>query len=361
MIITTCTPQTHLAQIDLIETVFHPRMRHRYPWLLSEGNLAHRFVALDDEKVIGALNYWTETVVIEGNAFSVASIGAVATHLDYRHQGIASKLLDAAEKTMRQAKVDVVVISGSIDLYLRYGAERLSSVLTFEVPSVAQPITMVPVETAHIPALKVMYDQNPYRFERSLKQIQELIEATSVPSNWMNTNICTVLDHQSPIAYAVVTRRPNKPGAWIREFGGDPSVLPALADALTRELGVSRVIVELIHNDPLVPILQNKGWPVVEEPMESTLKVLDFEQLLTKLKPLLIRRDPSMAHLSVTQDGDNITFMFSGSGYTTTARQAQQLLFGPWPSALGVDHPVLVKLKGIVPIPWVYPSNLNYQ
>jgi predicted N-acetyltransferase YhbS len=361
MIITTCTPQTHLAQLDLIETVFHLRMRHRYPWLLSENNLAHRFVALDDEKVIGALNYWIDSVVIEGVVLSVASIGAVATHPDFRHQGIASKLLDAAEKTMRHEKVDVVVISGSIDLYLRYGAERLSSVLTFEVPRVAQPLTMVPVETDHIPALKAMYDQNPYRFERSLKQMQELIEATSVPSNWMNTNIYTILENQSPIAYAVVTRRPNKPGAWIREFGGDPNVLPALADALTLEFGVSRVILELIHNDPLVPFLQNKGWPFVEEPMESTLKVLDFEQLLTKLKPILIRRDPSLVDLSVAQDGDSVTFTMNGSGITTTARVAQQLLFGPWQSAIGADQPVLVKLKGIVPIPWVYPSNLNYQ
>jgi hypothetical protein len=95
--------------------------------------------------------------------------------------------------------------------------------------------------------------------------------------------------------------------------------------------------------------------------MESTLKVLDFEQLLSKLNPILSRRDPSLVDLSVTQDGDSVTFTINGSGYTTTARVAQLLLFGPWPSALGGNHPVLVKLKGIVPIPWVYPSNLNYQ
>ena len=352
MLITTCTPQTHLAQLDLIETVFHPRMRHRYPWLLSESNLNHRFAAMDGDKVVGALNYWTDSVVMEGVSLSVASIGAVATHPDYRHQGIASLLLEAAEQVMRQEKVDVVVISGSIDLYLRYGAERLSSVLTFEIPEVSLPLTMIPVESKHIPSLKAMYDQNPYRFERSLRQMAELIEATSVHSNWMNTSIFTIMGQQTPLAYAVVTRRPNKPGAWIREFGGDPNILPGLANALTAEFNVPRVILELIHNDPLVPMLKAKGWPVLEEPMESTLKILDFEQFLAKLKPIMIKCDPEL---------DLITFTIKGSVFTTTARTAQKLLFGPWPSELVAKHPVLVKLKRIMPIPWVYPSNLNYQ
>lgn len=361
MIITTCTPQTHLAQLELIEQVFHPRMRHRYPWLLSESNLDRRFVALANEKVVGALNYWVDTVLIDQAHLSVASIGAVATHPDYRHQGIASKLLEASERSMRQEGVDVVIISGSIDLYVRYGALRLSSVLTFEIPPRHQPLTMVPVEPKHFPALKAMYDQNPFRFERSLNQMAELIEATSVPSNWMNTVIYTILEHQIPVAYAVVTRRPNKPGAWIREFGGDPNVLPALADALIKTYDVPRVILELIHNDPLVESLQAMGWRWVEEPMESTLKVINFPQLIAKLHDVLAHRNPALADLSVKQRDDQVTFTLCGDSFSTTARIAQQLLFGPWPKDLPENHPVLAQLKGIVPIPWVYPSNLNYQ
>lgn len=361
MIFTSCTPQTQLDQLELVEKVFHPRMRHRYPWLLSESNLKHRFVALEGNTVTGALSYWTDEVVIDGVRLSVASIGAVATHPDYRQQGIATQLLEHAEKVMREEKIDVVIISGSIDLYIRYGAERLSSVLTFEIPKSRQPLTMVPVESSHVPALKAMYDQNPCRFVRSVSQMEELIAATSVPSNWMSTVIYTILEHEEPIAYAVVTRRPNKPGAWIREFGGDFSVLPALAGALTQKMKVPRVILELIHNDPLVPQIQAIGWPSVEEPMESTLKVLDFQQLLTKLKPIMIQRDPDLSALSVSQVGDSVTFTLEGHALTISARTAQRLLFGPWPQDLSPKHPILAKLKGIVPIPWVYPSNLNYQ
>jgi predicted N-acetyltransferase YhbS len=361
MIVTSCTPQTHFAQLELIETVFHPRMRDRYPWLLSESNLNHRFVAMDGPVVVGALNYWTDDVLINGIELRVASIGAVATHPDYRGQGIATRLLNHAENVMRDEKIDVVIISGSIDLYVRYGAERLSSVMTFTVPARDLPVALVPVEASHVPALKAMYDENPCRFVRSVSQMEELIQATSVPSDWMNTVIYTVLDHEQPIAYAVVTRRPNKPGAWIREFGGDPSVLPALAGMLKRTLKVQRVILEVIHNDPLVPWLQRQGWPLTEEPMESTLKVLDFEQLVFKLKPLLIQRNPVMAELTVTQSANEVTFTLNDHPFSTSFRTAQRILFGPWPTDIPEDHPVLNQLKGILPIPWVYPSNLNYQ
>ncbi len=361
MIYSACTPQTHLAQLELIEAVFHPRMRHRYPWLLSEANLNHRFVAMEGSVVAGALNYWTDVVLIEGIALNVASIGAVATHPDYRGQGIATHLLDHAENVMRTDKVDAVIISGSIDLYVRYGAERMSSVITFTIPARDLPLTWVPVDRSHVLALKAMYDENPCRFERSASQMEELIEATTVPSNWMNMVIYTVLDQQTPIAYAVITRRPNKPGAWIREFGGDPSVLPALAGVVKRELQVQRVILEVIHNDPMVPWLHRQGWPSMEEPLESTLKVLDFEQLITKLKPWLIQRHPELARLSVTQRQGVVTFTIADQSVSTSPRTAQKILFGPWPSDLPEGHPVLDKIKGIVPIPWVYPSNLNYQ
>lgn len=361
MIITTCTPQTHLAQLELIETVFHPRMRHRYPWLLSEHNLAHRFVALDGDKVVGALNYWTDEITLDGVIVTVASIGAVATHPDYRHQGIASQLLDFAEQVMRDEKVDVVVVSGSIDLYLRYGAERLSSVVTFEIPPMERALTVVPTQGDHITQLKAMYDQNPFRFLRTERQMMELIEATSVPSNWMNTTILTVMDNNTPKAYAVVTRRPNKPGAWIREFGGDPTVLEPLAFHLKQELHVQRVIIELIHNDPLVPVLSQKGWSVVEEPMESTVKVLDFESLVNQLKPRWISINPKLEDFQVHQTQDTVTFKLGHDELTTDARSAQRILFGPWLDRVDGNHPILAQLKGIVPIPWVYPSNLNYQ
>jgi predicted N-acetyltransferase YhbS len=361
MIITSCTLQTHLAQLELIESVFHPRMRHRYPWLLSETNLNHRFVAMDGNVVAGALNYWVDDIVIEGQSLLVASIGAVATHPDYRGQGIATNLLNYAENVMIDEKIDAVIISGSIDLYVRYGAERLSSVMTFKVPPRDLPITLVPVEASHVPALKAMYDKNPCRFVRSVSQMEELIQATLVPSDWMNTVIYTVLDHDQPIAYAVVTRRPNKPGAWIREFGGDPNVLPALAGRVKQALQVQRVILEVIHNAPLVPWLQRQGWPMTEEPMESTLKVLDFEQLVTKLKPMLIRHNPSLATLMVTQRAEQVIFTLNDQSFITSRRIAQKMLIGPWPTDLPDEHPVLNQLKGICPIPWVYPSNLNYQ
>jgi predicted N-acetyltransferase YhbS len=361
MIITTCTPQTHLAQLELIEMVFHPRMRHRYPWLLSEQNLNHRFVALDGDKVFGALNYWTDEVTLGGVIVTVASIGAVATHPDYRHQGIASQLLDFAEQAMRDEKVDVVVISGSIDLYLRYGAERLSSVVTFEIPPMERSITVVPTQGDHITQLKAMYDQNPFRFLRTERQMAELIEATSVPSNWMNTTILTVMEGNTPKAYAVVTRRPNKPGAWIREFGGEPTVLEALAFQIIQEFKVERVILELIHNDLLVPHLSQKGWPVTEEPMESTVKVLDFEALVNKLKPSWITENPKLEHLHIQQTHDTVVWRLDQEELITDVRTAQRILLGPWLESVDANHPILVQLKGILPIPWVYPSNLNYQ
>lgn len=361
MIISTCTLETHLAQLELIEQVFHPRMRHRYPWLLGEANLRHRFVALERQKVIGALSYWIDEVVIEGQTMSVASIGAVATHPDYRHQGIASKLLEHAERVMRQEKVDVVIISGAIDLYLRYGADRLSRVRVFDIPPSTDPITVVPFHHDHLLSIKAMYDANPARFVRSLDQMQQLIEATTVPSNWMDTSVVTVLNHDQPVAYAVITRRPNKPGAWIREFGGDPAILEALSGVLHRSLPVDRVILELIHNDPLILNLDRNLWVYKDEPMESTIKVLDFEALIRKLKPILIQRDPKLAALSVNQSGDAVTLRLDGVDYPTTARMAQRLLFGPWPDGIPSDHPVLQQLKGINPIPWVYDSTLNYQ
>lgn len=361
MIISTCTKETHLAQLELIEQVFHPRMRDRYPWLLGEANLVHRFVALERQKVIGALSYWIDEVVIEGHYLRVASIGAVATHPDYRHQGIASKLLEHAEQVMRQEKIDVVIISGAIDLYLRYGADRLSRVRTFEIPPGTDPITVVPFRHEDLTAIKAMHDANPARFVRSLVQMQQLIEATTVPSNWMDTSVVTVLNPDQPVAYAVVTRRPNKPGAWIREFGGDPAVLEALSGVLHRSLPVDRVILELIHNDPLILNLDRNLWVYKDEPMESTIKVLDFEALIRKLKPLLIQRDPNLTALSVKQRGDKVKLSLHGAEYSTTARMAQRLLFGPWPDDIPLDHPVLQQLKGINPIPWVYDSTLNYQ
>ena len=86
-------PEESDAAIRLINQVFRnsavlaPTMQFEYPVLLGIENCENRRAIFDNGEPVACLNIYKANLNLFGHQISVAFIGAVATHSDYRCRG----------------------------------------------------------------------------------------------------------------------------------------------------------------------------------------------------------------------------------------------------------------------------------
>jgi len=81
-------------------------------------------IATIDEKLIANFSVWDYLMRVGKARLRVGGIGCVATHGEFRKQGVMSKTIEAAKEAMRRAGYDVTILFGIPDFYQRYGYVR---------------------------------------------------------------------------------------------------------------------------------------------------------------------------------------------------------------------------------------------
>lgn len=359
----TCTKTYEEGANALIRLVFNPKMQAKYPILMGKDNLDHRVIAVEDGRVVGVISYVVNELHLGLFTLSLASIGAVATHPDYRGQGIASKLLALCETKMQDEGIDVVVISGSIELYRRFGADHLSTLACFTFPKIHSDYGLIDYRKKDLMTYYELYRQQPFIFNRSLKEFETLVEAVVQEDPWEQSYFHGITLGDQVLGYLVLNTRPDRNYGLIREYAGSSKALMNLSGVLCDRYDLKEIRLELVHNDPQVAVLNALGLHHHHSEFESTMKVIDFNRLIEKLQPYFeyVLGDEHDQLFIRYYDG-LYQFRFKEAHYETPDfHEAQHILFGPYENSDLMQTPIEAILKTLFPLPFVYTSNMNYQ
>lgn len=361
MIIQPCSERYHSATIRLICDTFKPPMLEEFPLLLGKSNMNHMWIAIDDEKVVAVVNFYVTPVILDGVMISVASIGAVATALSHRGKGLSSQLLHAAEKQMKLEGVDLVLISGDLPHYRRFGADQIGVMVQYEIPKSDSASQLMPYSDAFINELYTLYNQQKYRFYRSVHEMSELIKAALTPDPWWDTHVDMITVNNRIEGYLKYAIEHNHDIAFVHESIGKPEQLLKAVMSLHQLPSINHVYWELIDNDPLVPILDRLGYTKISHPLHHTSKIVNFNQLISRVHPLLSKHSKDF-HIYYDENDSIYHFTIETITFSTKSLSiAQQLLFGPITDDLGLLDNQKEAFTKVLPLPFIFPNGLNYQ
>ena len=359
----TCTKAYHEEAMNLVKQVFNPNITEKYPFLLGLQNLDHQVIALHENKVVGIISYTIDTLRLGLFSLKLASIGAVSTHPDFRNQGIATNLLSLAESKMKAEEVDMVVISGDLNLYKRFGADHLSLLASFTLPKVRSDLQLIEYREKEFDLYYELYQKQPFAYERSKQNFKRLIKAVVCEDPWEQSYFYGILFNGQLRSYLVLNTRPTHSHGLIREFAGSAKAVTMVTGELMDRHHVKEIRLDLVHNDPEVAILKQLGLQHHHHPFESVMKIIDFNRLIDKLQPYfeyVLGDDHDL--LSIRFYDGLYQFKFKAAHYETADfNEAQHILFGPYdnPDLIGSEMGNLFSM--IFPLPFVYTSNMNYQ
>ncbi len=285
--------------MELVDGIFASnwpvRMRGRFPALFSEENLDNCRIILDGGRPVSHVGYLVRDAVIAGPPIRIASIGAVCTHPDYRKRHLASAILDDCEQRMREQGVDVVFISGTLNIYLRRGArmvgEQFEYELTREVGSTLADGSMEvrPAGVEDIPILAALYNSKLVYHSRSNRDWQRWLE-WKLCEKGIATPLVGYLGGK-PIAYVAHVDKSRQADdiSFACEWAGQASdILKVLASILvSSKRDHVKFTVDSIEDPVLTQALQDAGIEGKEAELWRTVKVLRPWALFEKLRPHL--------------------------------------------------------------------------
>ena len=320
------TDELHRLVTDVFGSSEMPgeQVPNEYPLIFRDKDEECRRVICVDGKIVSYVGLHIRTAVFFGCEITVGSVGGVCTHPAYRGRGLASVLMNHCESFMRDAGVDLVIVSGERGLYRRLEYELAGSVNVYRVPADSGPNThdyiVREATEADIGEMARLYQQLPVRFRRPLEDFRIAVDAIWI-ERMIDQRGALVAERDGRLAayltYTVddsggetgasdqtVTRAqpsfPRKRESSVKvsvsnrianEFAGGAGAVLALARAAGRRAGAS-------HFDLTVPgayrellsECDRQGYSRKTGHQPGTFKLLEPSRFLAGIKPLLLER-----------------------------------------------------------------------
>ena len=320
------TDELHRLVTDVFGSSDMPgdQVPDEYPLIFRDKDAESRRVICVDGKIVSYVGLHIRTAVFFGCEIKVGSVGGVCTHPAYRGRGLASILMNHCESFMRDAGVDLVIVSGERGLYRRLEYELAGSVNVYRIPADSGPgndgYTIREATEADIGEMARLYQQLPVRFRRPLEDFRIAVGAI-----WMERVIdqrhALVAEREGQLAayltYTVddsggetgasdqtVTRAqplfPRKRESSLHisvanrianEFAGGAEAILALARAAARRAGASHFNLSVAGAyRQLLNECDSQGYPRKTVHQPGTFKLLEPSRFLAGIKPLLLER-----------------------------------------------------------------------
>ena len=320
------TDELHRLVTDVFGSSDMPgdQVPDEYPLIFRDTDPESRRVICVDGKIVSYVGLHIRTAVFFGCEIKVGSVGGVCTHPAYRGRGLASILMNHCESLMRDAGVDLVIVSGERGLYRRLEYELAGSVSVYRIPADSRPgnggYTIRDATEADVGEMARLHQRLPVRFRRPLEDFRIAVGAI-----WMERVIdqrhALVAERDGQLAayltYTVddsggetgasdqtVTRaQPSFPrkrestgnvtvaNRIANEFAGGPGAVLALARAAARRAGAAHF--ELAVGGAYRELLSEcdiHGYPRQTAHQPGTFKLLAPSRFLASIKPLVGER-----------------------------------------------------------------------
>lgn len=368
---------------ELTSVVFRPSLVDEYPQLFHADNFANLRVCFDDGRCVSHVGMTQQNAALFGCPVRVGCIGGVATHPDYRGQGLASHCFDDAVNKARGDGVDFMLVSGDRTLYRRRGCLRAGQseafTLTAEAAAAAiatapkvPPVTIEPLAASDLPLIMDCYRREPVRFLRTPDDYQRALDCGVVMDR--RSDFLVVRENGDFRGYLIVGQPGEDGRASVAEFAGERRALLAALFALAQQRGSVRELGWQVaeHDDLFRSLCAGAGLSGRPAALPGTVKMIHFSQLMERLRPrwqelLGVRRAARL--LFEQHDDEYVIRLGDGDALVADRDTMTRLVFGAPPPdagaqaqpgvAAGTPTELQRVLATILPLPGLW-YGLNY-
>jgi predicted N-acetyltransferase YhbS len=273
------------------------------------------------------------TAVVEGRKLKVAGIGGVATHPDFRNQGLKNRLMEHVQNQIDAEGYDLSILWGHT-LYRSYGyewalpKERFTFTKRFlKAPGVKEGVR--PARSGDWKRLLELYLRHPFRCERSVeyfRSIQRSFQGGLPNPVW-------VLENFGKVAAYVIVFKLGPQELEVAEWGGEAGNVSRLLVEVFRNRPQKDLQVSLYDGCDLLDWARENADDQVRTTEYCMVKVLNLPRVLKAFEPQLQRRYEELGFKS-------------RRSYTLQLEDGQAVTV-----ALGRKLQVLQGKKGDIPIP----------
>ena len=344
-------------------------MEEELPLLFNRDNLNHLYIIKDGQQIVTHVGAVLNKLIIHGAKITIASIGAVCTHPDYRGKGYASRLLHHCVRELKEAGARLVVISGDRDLYRRANCYPAGEIYQYKITKgglenlKATGVEIQPLKGSDLDTIISIHEQEPVRFHRTAKAFEKLI---SVPSNWMKgIRDGFIIHNGEPVAYLFLFRKAagDREGT-VWEFSGEREALTHAIPSLFEHYQLDTLTLYVnVYDHRFVQVLTGKNLNAKKCTISGhSLGVINFTGLIEELRPYFeeyLSIEPPQAFMKKDQ---YVLSVFGEEYIIENQADLVHFLFGPqWEKTRLTKGPAVLRdvLKKAFPIPIPWPG-LNF-
>lgn len=314
----------------------HPSMGESYPHIFKTP-VIHSFGAFDGDKLVSFIGLVPNIIHIGKASLNIFSIGSVCTHLDYRRQGISSKILQRVYDYIDEAGASLLIVSGDRGMYRRNHCHYFGKVNSF---TIKQSNDNMPPTQLHIREyqetdlfqLDRLRKEKAIRFEASLLEWSILYEAQGYVGNLKMDQTIFVAENQGDIEGYIVVGIPDDHSTIdkgiIVDWAGETAVVHSLISHVQERLNLPDIEYNLPWYEEFAEELAT--YPASEKERSDTLYLVDPERLLKQVKPYLAGKNEQLANeLKITKvNEDNYHLSIADTEHKLNAEELITLLFG---------------------------------
>ncbi|MFC1573372.1 GNAT family N-acetyltransferase [Candidatus Eisenbacteria bacterium] len=327
----------------------HGSPENHYDWTVS-------LVGFAGDQVVSNFGVWDYQTRVGSARLRTGGVGVVATHGDYRKQGIMSRTIRASIEAMRSAGYDITILFGIPDFYHRFGYSRAWSDTAHIVD-----LKKIPAETGS-PRLRRFSPIRSAEAIRLYNKTHARLVGTAVRPTFRRMYMSRSKayrwsDSKGKLkGYVIVRDAGDKEPMLCLEAVGDSILCLQAVRSLARRMGRHQVrFVTIPYLHPLLVLLRRHTCTTetnYQRSAHAMARTLNLEQAFGKMRAELERRLRASAYadwtgkLSLSDADERVMLqigkgriLLAGSGTTKhsirAGDKAAQLL-------LGTDDPLEV-------------------
>jgi predicted N-acetyltransferase YhbS len=328
------------AVLELVNRVFRqgpdmdPTLGEELPVLFDAANVGNLHVAVEDGRIVSHVGLYHQTIVTGGCRLPVASLGAVATHPDFRGRGLAGRLVDHAIAAARDACDVLMHISGDRILYTGRGAVGVDTGLTAKADSTQlkalrrqeanwQVLRFVPAD--HLTAVARLHEREAIRYAWPADPTRKTLDGMLANGAAGLIAVDAAGELHGWICYRFAgPMHTDGPGhVRVLDLCGDRRAVGHLCSAVGDFHEVTAMtLLGTMTDRALADTLTAAGIAHKPRALTGTVRVLDAGRLFALCGPLMAERltRGELAALSVADDGAAVTFTFAEQSWRVEDR-----------------------------------------
>ena len=281
-----CQPAEAPDVVRLLNEVFwreegqEPELLELFPEHYPPADLADHRVVVVEGRVISHVCLIPLVVAVPRGVLNVAVISGVATHRDWRREGLASAcMVDALQLADGEGYDLSILATGLRGFYERWGFARVGLRLDYRVTAaVAGQLEgerwgVEACEGRRLATLRRLYQTQHCRVDRTPEQLARCLTARRRWA-WL------AWDGDRPLAYVVLGSPWGTPR--LEHYAGEARAAAALLPHAMRERGWTELILSLPPGDALGQLAADAGAEVSEHRV-AMMRVANEPRLLAKL------------------------------------------------------------------------------